>query len=358
MLYASIKISTSFSHKIGGFNYAALAPAFGAGLAGKFGGFLTRQTLGSLGMTKAAAWDDRAKKEANKPSPNKLAQRMYELGAAGAKRLGTRDYNFMGTQLGKEIGKVAAGKDFGGKAVGGFEATQKKFIEKQEALAKKQAYTEQERQKIVEKGMAAAMEADRVLGDKYKDKESEHKVAKEEDAKVRKESQMAQDAIVKKFEKEMTDLRVAVDGAKTAYEASGSATDKATLDKARGELKEVERSRRAELSFEQEKIRNAERRVNTARHQFLDVAEEVRVAAETAGHIPKQFKKPSEIAEENIKSSSIAFLHANNPTPAGVDKLADKVAKQLGKEWGKDERSMTKNIVKQLTEKAMDRDEK
>jgi hypothetical protein len=231
-------------------------------------------------------------------------------------------------------------------------------VQRDIGLAKKQAYTEEERRKIVEKGMEAERKSNKALDDRYKDAESEHKTKKEDVERVRKEAQVAQDTIIKNFESQMVSLRKATADAKTAVDASDTPANRDALKKARKELGDTEKARRAELNFEQEKIRSAEREVNIARQQFLDVAEEVRREAQKNERIPEQFKKPSEIAEENIKSSYTAMLRANSPTPAGVDKLADKVAKQLGKDWGKDERRMTKNIVKQLTEKIMDRDEK
>lgn len=358
MLYVSIKVSSSFAHKIGGFNYAAMAPALGAGMLGRFGGFLGRQSLGRLGLSKGAAWDERAKNEANKSNPNKFAQRMYEFGAAGAKGFAKRDYNFMNTQIGKEIGKVSATKDIAGKAIGGFEATQKKFIEKQQELAKKQSYTEEERRKIVEKGMEAEKASNKALGDRYKLAEEGHKASKEHAEKEKKAGEEAQNAIIKKFDSQITSMRKSASDAQAAVDASDTPATRGALKKARGDLKQVEQARRSELAFEQERIKSAERSVNIARKEVLDVTEKVRAAAQANNRIPEQFKKAEEIAKENVKSSYTAILHANTPTPAGVDKLADKIAKQSGKDWSKDERRMTKNIAKQIAEKIMDRDEK
>lgn len=325
MLYASIKIATKFSHEIGGFNYAALAPAYGASLLGRLGGFLGRQTLGRAGADLSGRFAQRAK-DADKGS---TAQKLYNFGAQSFAGAAKRDFNLMRTQLGKEIGGVAHMKDAAGKTLGGFQGVQDTFKKEMAESAKRLAYTDEEKKAKIKKELETKMRSDPAFKAAYDTAEKEHEAAKLELDKTRKEAAIATGDITNKYKARLEKL----EGDRLAAEQAFSAgtISKSDRDKARNTLKQAVEEQKLALNIESNKIKRAEATVNSAAQQFENLSANVIEAATKAGALPEKFASAGEIAEATVKNSFTSLLRASMPTPKGVEKLAEKVGKEAGK---------------------------
>ncbi len=139
MLYASIKIASMFANKVGGFNWAAVAPAWTANKIMGFGGFGARQTVGRGG-----AWVDKTLTSRAAAQPDtfggKMRRSLLQIGASAGAAATKRDFNLAKTKVGAELGAVSGLKIGKEKALGGFDGTEKRraeaFAEQGEKFAK------------------------------------------------------------------------------------------------------------------------------------------------------------------------------------------------------------------------------
>lgn len=125
LLFGSFKVASSFSSKIGGFNFAAMVPALGVGMAARMAGFAGRQTIGRAGTYIGESFASRAKAA----GPGTMRGTMFDMAAQTFKKTGKRDFNMANTGFGKEIAGLAGlkGKWAGQTKVGGFEGDEKKL---------------------------------------------------------------------------------------------------------------------------------------------------------------------------------------------------------------------------------------
>lgn len=133
MLYASIKIATSFAKGIAGFNYASMIPALGFGIAGRVTGALGRASLGQIFQRTA----DLAQKGSQSQS-RFMPTRTLDFVSQQLRRGARADYNPLkagvgGMSLGSEMQQIAGFKKLEtvvGKDIGGFEGALKKRAER------------------------------------------------------------------------------------------------------------------------------------------------------------------------------------------------------------------------------------
>lgn len=328
MLYASIKIASTFASKIGGFDYAALAPAFGAGVLGRMGGFLGRQTLGRAGANISGRFAERAQ-AAEKGSS---AQKLYNFGAQRFAGAAKRDFNLMRSQLGSEIQGTARVKNLdtiAGKALGGFQGVQDKFKKDMAESAKNLAYTDEQKKGKIKKELEAKMKSDPTFKAAYDKSEKDHEVAKEQLEDARKEAAIETGNITNKYKTKIEKLEQDRLAAETAY--NSGAGSKSARDDARKSLKESVEEQKLAMNIEANKIKRAEAVVNRAAQEFENLSASVIDAAVKANKLPEKFASAGEIAEATIKNSFTSLLRASMPTPKGVEKLAEKVGKEAGK---------------------------
>ena len=357
MLFASIKVASSFSSKIAGFNYAAVLPAYGFGLAGRALGFAGRQTIGRGAQYAQGKFDAAA----SKAPAGSSAQRMYNFGASGAGSLAKRDYNLMRGKLGEEIRSVSAVKNLDtltGKALGGFEGIQKRYEENIATLAKKNSYTKDEREKIAKEGYDKFLRSNSSYADDHNNAEKKHKEDKENADKVRKEAQAEQDRIIERDKVKLKDLEKQLDDRRKAEAAApGDATARTAREDAEDTLKTTRKAQTGELKEQAERIRLANNAVKRSQEQLMDVVKTTTEAAIKNDFIPKSFAKPGEIAEAMVKSDPFAIFRATNPSQKGIDAFAKGVGKAAGKEWSKDDRKETINVIKQSVKANLEKEE-
>jgi len=353
MLYVSIKIASSFSHKIGGFNYAALAPALGAGLLGRMGGFMGRQTLGRAGANIGGRFAQRAKAA----DAGSTAQKLYNFGAQGFGSVAKRDFNLMRTQLGSEIQGVAKVKNLdaiAGKALGGFQGVQDTFKKQMIDTSKRLAYSDEEKKAQTKKEMEAVMKADPTQKAKYDQAEKEHADAKAALDEARKDATLAQGHIETRYKSRIEAAEQALSSAEKDYAADP--TKKGAADAARGALRRLQREQKSEMSVQNERIRHATNKIKRAEQQFQDVSEEIGAVAIAAGKLPEKFASAGEIAEKSVKNSYTAMLRATSPTPEGVGKFAEKIGKEAGKP--KENKRETLDIIRKAAREKLHDEEK
>ncbi len=330
MLYASIKIATSFSTKIGGFSYAATVPAFGAGILSRVGGFAGRQTIGRGGLALSNNLASRAKK-----TDNVFAQKLYDFGAQKTASVAKRDFNVMQTSLGGKIQAVAGIKKIesvAGKPVGGFEGAQTQYKQKVAEQAKRLAVSDEEKKETVKKALATEMQNNPALKTKYDQAEREHEAAKTTLENARKDAAIAQGNIESRYKPTLD--RMERDLSNAENNLARNPTDPNainTAQTARAALRSEAKKQQAEMSIQNERIKRATNTVKRAVQQFEDVSEEIGEVAAQANKLPRTFKSAGDIAEKLVTSSYSSLLHATIPTTEGVEKLSKKIGKEAGK---------------------------
>lgn len=331
MLYVSIKIASKFSHEIGGFNYAALAPAFGAGLLARAGGFLGRQTLGRAGLATSGYLATRAKEEAYKG--NHFAARMYAGGSKQFEGVAKRDFNLMKGQLGKEIQGVAGIKKLdtlAGKNLDGFKGVQEKFVKGMAEQGKKMAMSDAEKKKVRDEAIKAQIQAD-----PHASSSRDHAQKSEEKGRyeaihneITKENAATRD----RFENEMRTLGRQLQQA----QSSGGAGSTAARN-IESQIAEARRQHESSLAEQTERIQAAKTAINRADTELKTIEGAVERAAVASGRL-REFKTGPQIGEDLTRASYTSLFRATIPNKAGVDQLAKAVNKEVGKLEKKEKR--------------------
>lgn len=325
MLYVSIKVSSSFSHKIAGLNYAALLPAYGAGMIGRLGGLLGRQTLGRGGLLAS----DRLAQLAKEAKDGSRAQRMYNFGAQSMGGLAKRDYNLMASKIGKEIGGVAHMKDIAGKSLGGFKGVQDTFKKEMAESAKRLAYTDEEKKAKIKSELEAKSKNDPSFKTAYEAAENEHKAATQVLEQARKDAAIATGDITNRYKARIETLERDRLAAEQAF--SAGTISQTARNNARNNLKQAREEQKLAMDIESNRIKRAEAQVNRAAQQFENISTTAIETAVTAGRLPAKFSTAGDIAEKTVKNTFTALLKASVPTQKGISKFAEKVGKEAGK---------------------------
>lgn len=351
MLFASIKIASSFSSKIAGFSYAAFLPALGAGMVARAGGFAGRQTLGRVGVAQGNAFGAAAAAASEKGQYGRA--RLYDFASQRFGSLGKKDFNLMRSRLGAEMQSVAGVKNMdtlAGKALGGFEGVQKAYEKRLGETAKRLTLDEAKRQSKVANATDEQLRKDPHLAQEYAELEKSHKEAKEDADTIRKEVLVAQNEISDRYKTTIQRLEQDL-GAKQAALSSNPSDPAAQREEqaARNALRAETKKQQSEMNVQNERIKRATKTIDRIREQFEDVSVKVADSAIAAGKLPERFKSAGEVAEGLTKSSFTSLLRATRPTAEGVNKLAEKIGKDAGKTRinDKETRDLARKIAKE-----------
>ena len=328
MLYASIKISTSFANKIGGFDWAAMGPAMGAGLLGRLGGFLGRQTLGR-GSLKA---NEYLMGKAQSAEAGSRSQRLYNFGAQKFGGMAKSDMNVLSGRLGKAIQGTAGLKSLDsitGKTIGGFKGAQDTFKKQVAEGAKQLAYTDEQKKAETKKALEKQMKENPALKADHDAAEKAHEDAKKTLDEAMKNAATAQSNVESRYKPRIKKLEDDLDIKEAA--AASDSTKIPAAQAAQRALRDEAKRMKSEMNIQNERINRAKKALDRTVQQFQDVSEKIGEAAIASGKLPEKFASAGEIAEKTVKNTYTSLLRATVPTPAGVDKLAEKTGKEAGK---------------------------
>ena len=176
LLFASFKISSSFSTKIAGFNFAAMIPAIGLATGARVAAFAGRQTIGRASM----AVSDRLKTAAGNEKSSMFVRRMADFGSQRFKSVAKQDFNVTRTPLlGTAVSGTAGIKEdvLAGKKVGGFEGSEEAKAHRIAEQARRMAPNAATQAKIVSQAIEAELKKDPDLAHQHKQATEEHKTA-------------------------------------------------------------------------------------------------------------------------------------------------------------------------------------
>ncbi|PIR82538.1 hypothetical protein COU20_01935 [Candidatus Kaiserbacteria bacterium CG10_big_fil_rev_8_21_14_0_10_59_10] len=158
LLFVSIRLASSFSASIAGFNFAALIPAAGVAAGARSLGWIGRHTVGREAAEYASSLEQRAKRA---PSGS-TRQKLYDFSSERMKGLAKRDFNLMKSSLAAPLQQMAGVKKLdtlAGKKVGGYQGEQEKKAERYAEQAERVTITDDEKKKMREDVIAAVGEA-------------------------------------------------------------------------------------------------------------------------------------------------------------------------------------------------------
>jgi hypothetical protein len=321
MLYVSVKIASKFAHEIGGFNYAALAPAYGAGLLGRLGGVFMRNTAGR-GATRIG---ESLQKKSQDQSRSLLSRQLYDFGSQQMKQVAKRDFNLMRGQLGHEIQGTAGVKKLdaiAGKAVKGFEGAEKARAEAFAEKADRMKLSDDDLKKMRSNAAEAVLASNTGLGKENKDAQA-----------IRDESQKALEAMRTQQKDAMDDFSRNIGTlsntlARARTEAVSAGRDPSSDRRVKNLEKELQdqRARRdSEMRSQQERIKTADERARNARVQHERVQEKIQA------HVAETIKDTAALAKDVAHNRfTNALFRATGISTPDNDKLAKMAAKAVG----------------------------
>lgn len=321
MLYVSIKVSSSFAHKIGGFNYAALAPAYGAGLLGRLGGFLSRQTVGRG----ALRISENLQKKSQDQSRSMFARQLYDFSSQRVKGVAKRDFNLMQGKFGAEIQNAAGIKkldSIAGKAVKGFEGSEKARAEAYAEQAGRMKLSDDDLKKM-RRNAADAIKAETSEGHGKDRKDAQTVLAGHE--KTLKDLEASQKKMADNFNALSNNL------AKARADAIEAGRDPSSDPRIRRLAAETARHE-SDMRTQATRIERARENIKTATGRLQNAEDKIQ---EQVASIVKDAPALAKEAAHNRFSNTL-FRIANLSTPKN-DKLAKLAEKAVG-EKGKKQR--------------------
>lgn len=325
LLFASFQISSSFSSKIAGFNLAALIPAIGLGAVAGIGGFLGRQAIGRPAM----AIGERLQNRSGATS-NAFAKRMYDLGAQGFKSVSKRDFNAMRTGLGTAVAGTAGKKvdELVGKAVGGFEGSQKAFLKRTAEMARrtkpddetKEKGQQDARDKVTRTDIDQAYKA-AMAENEHRDRAAEHEDVKEALQQYKETSEQA-----------INEMRKGVSEAfERTQRSPGDQAAQADLQRMKQRVQTAEAEQERQITEQSEHIRGAQKLVAKAARKIEGVDKDLNEVAKDAGYNRWAFQTAGDRAKD-LAGGFSALLYASGVSKKSREKLAAKAAKEAGKQ--------------------------
>lgn len=156
MLFASFKIASSFSSKIGGFNFAAMIPAVGIAAGARVAAFAGRQAIGRPALRISERMQAASKDETR----SNLSRQLFDFGAQRFKGVAKSDFNAMRTVLGGAVAGAAGLKadQLAGAKLGGIVGREEKIAhalaEKARRMTASDSDNKAKRNDIIEKEIA------------------------------------------------------------------------------------------------------------------------------------------------------------------------------------------------------------
>lgn len=320
LLFASMKISSAFATKISGFNFAAMVPALGAGLAFRGLGFLGAQTIGRGGTIAGERFAAAGKEaQANKQF---IRAGLLDIAARSFKSAGKKDFNAANTAFGKQLAGIAGLKGaVAGESKGkGFEGWEKKLKENAAEKAGRLSYDKDEIAKMQQKALATstaavAEEISKVTGKDVSSVDAQTlKTSIDQMTKAHQETAQAIAHTEKELEKHQTALKTVGSGSPEAEQIQKE------IDKKASELAD-HNSRLAEQSQRIKDAQQLSKSVHTAAHALLPGTIGLGDAATEAKNL------------KYANAEDVAFNRLTN-LPAqlfGKSKADDRIAKKMRK---------------------------
>lgn len=321
MLFASIKIASSFAKGIAGFSYAAVIPAMGYGIAGRIIGATGRQTVGRVFQGAA----DAAKSGSQSTRLPIGMRKALDITAQQLRKGAKANYNPLkaslgGVSLGTEIQKVTAGfkklDSLAGKDIGGFEGAMKKraeaIAEQAERMTPKP--NSDEGRKTLERARNEA--AGEEVGKNQKEKKANLDAATENLAKANQAEKKASEdfaAKLKEIQKELDTTRTEPDSA----------------DKT-GKIQNLENKRLLTQSEHTVEMREQGDRIKRAQEALSRAATAHTEAVKKFDDTVEEKVSVGTMAEKIAKSDTLSRLNASN------DMLAKAARDQVGEKKQKD----------------------
>ena len=334
MLFMSIRLASKFSGTIAGFSMAAVVPAFGVGLATRFGGVLGRQFIGRPALNMSERLQKRAKDAYL--ADNTFKARLYDFGAQRLKGPAKRDFNAMRTPFGGAVAKTAGVKvdTLTGKKLGGFEETQKAYLKRVGEQSRRLELSKDEKEEIRAKGLDKALRENADLAQRYAESEKSQK----ENEGLAKALTRERDETAETFSRSIRGLEVRLEGHRGALAGTAEGTpehEEATrrVTEAERVLTEERKRERTELVAQKKKIDEAREASQRASRMFKAATEDAEQTAIAAGDIPEKFRDAGDIAKDIVRGDFTASLFKTSGLGLGsLEKLAEKAGKEAGKQ--------------------------
>lgn len=333
LLFASIKISSAFSTKISGFNFAAMIPALGLAGGARIAAFAGRQTIGRASQ---AGSDALTRRGAN-ARPGSVAQSLYTFGSNSLKGIAKSDMNAMRTPVGSVVAKVSGidAKALAGKEVKGFDGTQqaraKKFAENADMLH----VDEKKHKKLTD----TAVNDELAKNPELKERHTDASQALDLHQQKLVDAERGQTAAMENMTKTVKDAQQRVDSASTDDERSTAQTE---LDRTRAE-------HQTQIEEQTGKITRAKKDIETAKGAVAHVENVAKENAIAGGKLKREYMKEADLAAtiaHNRFTNTLARFTGWNDI--GSDALAQRARKEVGEHH---EQKEAKKIMKYLKEK-------
>ncbi len=325
LLFGSFKVASSFSAKIGGFNFAAMVPAIPLALGARMAGLAGRIGIGGAGTLIGERFAKSGK--AAMAEGKTVRAGLLDMTAQRFKGIGKRDFNIANTGFfKKEIAGMAGlkGTLAGQTKSGGFEGMEKRMKERYAERAERMTYSDEELRDMARKAREAASAGSEGLA-------ANKEAASKEYAKLK------TDVPEMKETKKVMERALAEERARQSEEqAMGRTPDRRVLEQ-----------KQNEINIQDQRIRGAEKRMSDYETQLTDIKkqeveleEKRRQAVE--GALPKGSvdEKTGQIKPFRMRlgdnATEIAHKRLTNlPFVYGGEKAEDdRIAKQMRKVVG------------------------
>jgi hypothetical protein len=318
LLFIAIRSASSFASSIGGFNWAAVAPAFATGVLGRITGLAGQTLLG--GGSYLAAQRLQALSQ-NKDQPMAM-RKAADFGALQLMKAASQNYNtaaMLSKQSQGTAGLKAADALFG-KAMKGFAGGQDRKVDRAAKQAERMHMDEKDQEKVYGAAMAKAMKENRGLEAEHKDSGAAAEVAKQIAEKISSQ----QEKTVQTFQQEMKTLQ-------TKMTEASINNDHTAIER----MKEYKERREAEHEAD---MHTQTERINTARKNALDAEgrhKEVVGKIEKVAGVQKEIETKADLGQKLVRSSFSSVLQK----AAGIESMAKAQEKAVVKKIGEERES-------------------
>ncbi len=307
LLFVSLKIASSFSTQIGGFNYASMVPAIGVAASSRVAGLFGRQTVGRAASAIGANFQKKSQDE----NRSMFMRNLYDFGAQRAKGVAKKDFNAMRTPLGNALKQATGVKkidSLAGKKVGGFQGGQEAVAKKVAEKAQRMTASAEDQAKVVKAAIEKEIQNDPELARQHKQATDVHESA-QADQKTE-EGRLTE--IHNQHAEEMKQIHSELERASSAASA-GEAGAEAQVTASQQRLAEARRRQTEQLDEQTQRIERARGITSSTYNQIQRIEDAARDRAVAIGKLPRDltvdnrgkitgFKNAGDTARDIIQS--------------------------------------------------------
>lgn len=322
MLYASIKIASSFAGKIAGFNYGALAPAIGIAGISRMAGFGAKIGVGGSGNYIGRKLQEASQNE----DRSNMSRQLFDFSAKPFKKLAKSEFNAMRTPFGKEIQSLAGFKkldDLAGKAPKktGYSGMQERRAESYAEQAERMKTTPGDVAKIRAEATSAMTKSESGLGKEHKDTKE---VASSSEKELR-GLESKQKETIEAFNKNLGALTGSLAKARSEAVAGGRDIERdPTVERLNREIEREKSTHKSDLRTQQARIDTAREHSKNATAAHENVKEKIKAAVEA------QVPEVSDFAHKRFSNLLARAVGLSNKDNDQFLKLVDKEFKGKG----------------------------